>query len=435
MRGEKQEAVLRCLERSSATGLIETFVVLYRYFRKIGVGRAEQWAGRQNHALPSRCFDLKVHTPADRVSSLETLHALSDEDEFDGYALAMLGALDDGLRDVDLSLSSDIDDAGGDACFVFRSDPWLVGSVNKPARGADKQAGFLQRHVRYHTAALRQPLADVRRERDADWLPPATKRRMTDVRRDEAVKIVAWPFCSRPAMAEDCDLRGSWIRVHCTGVEASLQEQVRDAVRGADGATVLLLPELAFTEALHATLREELLAAERAPLVTVAGLVHRSDDEGLDINEAVVLDGSGQEMARHRKLRPFGTDLASEPVQERLLQGTELRTLESPIGSLGVLICYDLFSDVRALLEEAAPDILLVPSLSPKTSAHQTAAHALGVARQTVTFVANWWFVDESVDAPSFAWLHAGSEKDGLRPFRAAGDDVPLVFDQGEFAE
>jgi predicted amidohydrolase len=77
-------------------------------------------------------------------------------------------------------------------------------------------------------------------------------------------------------------------------------------------------------------------------------------------------------------------------VGERLDAGSVLSVLEAPIGNLAPLICLDLFNEALAgLIQESTADVFFVPSLSPKTSAHQHAAKRLRVTSLASTFVCN----------------------------------------------
>lgn len=429
-----QKDLLDHLPRSTP-GLIETFVPLYRFFTRQGVSRAEQWAADRGYILPEECFDGTTDGPDQREEWVAKLEAARDPREFDACALAMLCSLDRSLRDVDLEHSDDIEDAEGVLCLLFRSDRHLVEAIRPMVAAADRQAGYLQRHVRFHTAVPREPQGGLRWVRDRDSLPAGIRRDLQDVRRDNRLTVLLRPFKARPSLETDCAKDGCWVRVHGEGVSAALANEIPEAVREASGLTILVLPELALTNEGLALLQKELREADKAPLLTVAGLVHLPDENGCCINEAVLLDAKGGELARHRKLRPFGEGEGDDRIEERLLRGEELRVLESPIGSLGMLICYDLLSDIRSVLEEGGPDLLLVPSLSSTTSAHIMAAGILGASRRVVTFVTNWDFQKNTRDSASFVWIQAGGTAAGLRPLRAAGASAAILFDLARYAE
>lgn len=92
--------------------------------------------------------------------------------------------------------------------------------------------------------------------------------------------------------------------------ERALLNQVGQAIdtASAEGATMLIFPELAFSPAMLAAAQARLAAhgARGHPILTVAGLCHAPHgSDGSHLNEAVVLGPDGQELHRHRKLSRY----------------------------------------------------------------------------------------------------------------------------------
>ncbi len=76
--------------------------------------------------------------------------------------------------------------------------------------------------------------------------------------------------------------------------------------------------------------------------------------------------------------------------REQLDCGTEISILESFFGNIAPLICLDLFhNSVAAVLEQSHATVLCVPSLSFKTTAHDTAARRFMSSRLMSVFVSN----------------------------------------------
>lgn len=141
-----------------------------------------------------------------------------------------------------------------------------------------------------------------------------------------------------------------------------------------DGADVVVLPELAtsgyvfasFEEAAaaavtpdHAVFRDWAAEAARGRATVIGGFCELGTD-GLLYNAAAVVDGSGVR-AVYRKTHLWDTEKriftpgsAPPPV------------LDTPVGRLGVLICYDLeFPEMTRLLALAGAQLVAVPTNWP----------------------------------------------------------------------
>jgi predicted amidohydrolase len=198
--------------------------------------------------------------------------------------------------------------------------------------------------------------------------------------------------------------------------EAEILGQVRAAVDAASRARAALLvfPELALSPPVLAGLCEHLAsgATNSYPILTVAGLCHTPLSGDQHVNEAVVVGPRGQELHRHRKLTAH---VDGGGVREKTAAGLVLGVLETPCGNLATPICLDVFAvGTRALLEGSHATLLLVPSLSPKVSAHQAAAKAFGVLRWGSTFVCNRTLDGYHKGAESFYWTPRPSGKEPL---------------------
>jgi predicted amidohydrolase len=226
------------------------------------------------------------------------------------------------------------------------------------------------------------------------------------------------------------------------------QEVAREAVRQASGSpSVLVLPELVATAQVVEALADELDRQDDPPALTVVGLRHRPGQAtGLDpsavgetalagyVNEAVVLGPDGGELWRHRKLTRAGgnpdddLDDPDDPdddkryVQERISVGDTITIIDTPIGTVAVSICLDVFTDhVRERLAESPIELLLVPSLSPHVHRHRTALAQVAQGTWGLAFVCNRGLQPDQQrptgwkehDNQSF-WVRSGSEP--IRP-------------------
>ena len=100
--------------------------------------------------------------------------------------------------------------------------------------------------------------------------------------------------------------------------------------------------------------------------------------DGRLANRGFVIDGSGAIRARYDKMHLFDVDLASGECwreSDRYAAGEGAALVDTPLGMLGLAICYDLrFPDLFRALSEAGATVFAVPA------AAQTGEHADGRA-------------------------------------------------------
>ncbi|QPQ55953.1 carbon-nitrogen hydrolase family protein [Allosphingosinicella flava] len=175
-------------------------------------------------------------------------------------------------------------------------------------------------------------------------------------------------------------------------------QAVRDAA--AAGAVMLFTPEMSGMldrerERARANLRPEaedaVLAAARAAARDAGIWVHLGSlalkDERADgrlVNRGFVIDGAGEIRARYDKMHLFDVDLPTgESWRESAAYGAGEGpvAVETPLGLLGLSICYDIrFPDLYRALTDAGAVILSIPAAFtvPTGEAHW---HALLRAR------------------------------------------------------
>lgn len=107
-------------------------------------------------------------------------------------------------------------------------------------------------------------------------------------------------------------------------------------------------------------------AAARAGIWVALGSMAVLRDDGRWANRSLVIDGSGAIAARYDKIHMFDVDLASgESWRESntYAPGEGAVTVQTPLGKLGLAVCYDLrFPALFEALGQAACDLIAIPS-------------------------------------------------------------------------
>ena len=170
-----------------------------------------------------------------------------------------------------------------------------------------------------------------------------------------------------------------------TGIDPSRNaEALADAVAqaAAGGARMLFTPEMSGLldrdrERARANLRSEandpVLAAVRAAAREQGIWVHLGSlalkgerDDGRLVNRGFVIDDEGEIRARYDKIHLFDVDLPTgESWRESAAYGPGEGpvAVDTPLGRLGLSICYDLrFPDLYRALSDAGATILSIPA-------------------------------------------------------------------------
>ncbi|MBI4203715.1 MAG: carbon-nitrogen hydrolase family protein [Betaproteobacteria bacterium] len=168
-------------------------------------------------------------------------------------------------------------------------------------------------------------------------------------------------------------------------VEGNLNEAARLIAIAADqGAQLVALPEnfaimgvadedkLAVREKQgEGPIQDFLSATARRHKLWLAGgsVPLESSVEHKVRNSCMVYDGQGTLVARYDKIHLFGFEMGGESYREErtIESGREVVTVDSPVGRLGLSICYDLrFPEIYRAMKEV--DIILVPSAFTETT-------------------------------------------------------------------
>jgi deaminated glutathione amidase len=108
------------------------------------------------------------------------------------------------------------------------------------------------------------------------------------------------------------------------------------------------------------------LARENKLWLSLGGFHESRGDDRRTSNTHVIIDDGGEVRAVYRKTHLFDVDLADGKFfeSEFTLAGNELVVCKNtPIGSIGMSICYDLrFPEVYSALRHAGATVILVPS-------------------------------------------------------------------------
>ena len=165
-------------------------------------------------------------------------------------------------------------------------------------------------------------------------------------------------------------------------VEANLQEASRLVAMAAEaGARLVVLPEniavmgkherdkLAHTETDEGGPIQARFAAlaRRHGVWLVAGTIPMAGDDPHRARAAcLVFDARGQRVARYDKLHLFDVEVEGDATYREsatLEPGTDIVTVETPLGCMGVAVCYDLRvpEQFRVMVDRGA-DFFVLPS-------------------------------------------------------------------------
>ncbi|MBI5365827.1 MAG: hypothetical protein HZA54_02220 [Planctomycetes bacterium] len=258
----------------------------------------------------------------------------------------------------------------------------------------------LRAYARHHVAVplIEHAGAHLSRRARSDWGGSFLHQRLHNERK--GLRVMLWPFKTHLEYTSlkllKATPRPSFLTLDSIANEADLLKEVLMAVE--EGVrrktTLLIFPELTIPPTIETTLKQRLQSHDPGghPMLTLFGCTHlASGTQGQVWNECVLLGPTGVELHRHRKLVPYDNRKDPDhPVGENLETGSEIAILESSVGNLVPLICADFINGpLQDLLCEAHGNLFAVPSLSPKISAHDTAARNVRQRLLASSFVSN----------------------------------------------
>ena len=174
-----------------------------------------------------------------------------------------------------------------------------------------------------------------------------------------------------------------------SGLDANLHKAGELLAQAADaGAGLAVLPEnfafmghsehdkLALAEAEGAGRIQDFLAAAAARhgIWIVGGTLPLAGPDSSHVWPAcLVYDASGRQLARYDKIHLFDVDLpdSGESYRESdtLLAGSRIQVLDTPVGRLGLAVCYDLrFPELFRALVDAGAELVTLPSAFTATT-------------------------------------------------------------------
>lgn len=390
--------------------------LLWSYFKEFGLVQVEnEIRARWGHPVKLPPHPEELFQTVSFETTRAELAALAGEVDFDVLALRWLKGLDQKIAQLFPEQYDDllVEGLDGRRYKLCRRNDFIAESYGETEERVVYQSLSLAAYSRFHKLVPIHPVEgrtiDCRSEND--WLPPDLQDRLEDVRLAElpTLRVLLWPFRTELDFGDCETLRDGvrWVRLHTIKNEGELVDEIEEAFAAArkEEATILILPELVIPptveERIHGILEGH--GREGYPMLTVFGCCHcqSEDDPRIDVNEAVVLGPDGTELHRHRKLAAF-TD-RERGIAERIKVGDRLSVLETRLGNLVPLICLDLPNvAILDLLKKTHGNVLLTPSLSPQTSAHDSAAKQLQIEQLASTFVCNRRFDQQpTADSPS----------------------------------
>jgi predicted amidohydrolase len=120
--------------------------------------------------------------------------------------------------------------------------------------------------------------------------------------------------------------------------------------------------------------RLKAVAAELEVWVSIGSLALKSEKDGYFVNRSFVIDTSGAVRARYDKIHMFDVAVSETETyaeSKTYLPGSRLSLVPTPVGRLGLSVCYDIrFPHLYRILAKDGAQILNVPSaFSPVTGA------------------------------------------------------------------
>ncbi len=110
--------------------------------------------------------------------------------------------------------------------------------------------------------------------------------------------------------------------------------------------------------------------AKKTDVWIVAGSIPlQSETKDKVYNACMVYDNTGELVARYNKIHLFGLNLGNEKYHEEstIVPGSQVVTVDSPFGKIGLSICYDLrFPELYRAMGEV--DLILIPAALTETT-------------------------------------------------------------------
>jgi len=420
------------------------FVLLWTYFDSVGLSDVESsFIGRSLFPQKIDPFPLRTDDAGyDPAAGLAELESALDASQFDQKVAAWLKGLDALLvRQKGTFEHCAILGFDRKRYRVRQRNQYIASRFAQREReieGSQKQSLSLTAYCRNFCAVPAELIRGfrIRSLGPTQWGDRSVDDRLR-VAAKESLRFLCWPLRSKLIKHRDrAETRPGdndhWL-VRLTvdtegGVEAHRRELARAVEAAArERAAILVLPELS-TATKDVEFLRSILTGRQYPILTIAGIEHRRRGKSY-VNEAVLLGPHGKLLHTHRKLTRYKVRNAIE----RTLTGKTLTVLESVIGNICPLICLDLFHpEISALVRSSHANILLTPSLSPTTTAHQNAAKNYLNTNLATTLVSNRCFKSrERKEKTTFALLPGKDDANNTiwRHFELTADYLLVVVE------
>ncbi|HKO59309.1 MAG TPA: nitrilase-related carbon-nitrogen hydrolase [Thermoanaerobaculia bacterium] len=416
---QQRQALLRKLAAARPLDDPTAFVLLWTYFEAVGLSDVENnfyllsFRPETVTPIPSRTDDPAYDTDRTRALLAKKKH----ESDFDPTAAAWLKGLDRLLATQRGTFeNATIEGYDGRQYRIRQMTNVIAGyfshhdreppdeepthherAKDRSTPGNKKRSLSLSAYCRRFRVVPTE-VKGIRIEGTSKWGDPSVHDRLQRAV-EFGIRFLSWPLRYElhaerwTAMSAAQETTGRFVRVSVAAEPKARHRELSLAIQTAKNsqATILILPELS-TATDDLPVLQKLLEDgdfDDYPILTVVGLEHQHDGRS-NINEAVILGPDGTVLCRHKKLTRYPADDGSN---EGITTGKTMHVLESPIGNLSPLICLDLFNEgIEPVITASHANVLLVPSLSGTTSAHERAAYRYMNINLATTIVCNRWF-------------------------------------------
>jgi len=175
------------------------------------------------------------------------------------------------------------------------------------------------------------------------------------------------------------------------------------------GASLVVLPELfaclgsyasvvASAESIPGPTSGRLASlSARLSITLVAGSIAEVAEPGKAYNTSLVFGPDGTLLSAYRKIHLFDLDLPSVTSRESsfIAPGSEVCVARSPLGPLGLAICYDLrFPELFRLLVDRGAQLIAIPSAFTRATGKdhwEILIRARAIENQAYVLAANQW--------------------------------------------
>ncbi len=211
------------------------------------------------------------------------------------------------------------------------------------------------------------------------------------------------------------------------------------------GAEILVLPEMFncpyandffpdFAEVYPGESTKRLSRLAKAlGVYIVGGSIPEKDGDSI-YNTSFIFGPEGQLLGRHRKMHLFDIDIEggiSFKESDTLGAGNQVTVIDTPIGRLGIAICYDMrFPELMCLMAEAGAEVIIIPAAFNMTTgpAHWDSLIKIRALDNQVYFVAA--SPARNLEAVYHAYGHSTIMDPWGNVVKRAGADEEIIYSE-----